>query len=667
MRRFPPLLTLIAVFFLSSSAFPQPVLLYQKDGAATNDGLGYSVAGAGDVNGDGTPDLIVGAPSASPGGLFGAGSAFVYSGADSALLFQKDGATAFGSLGASVAGAGDVNGDGKADFIIGAPQADPGGLSDAGSAYVYSYSGGTGVLLYQKDGAASDYLGTSVAGAGDVNGDGKDDFIIGAYLASPGGRANAGSAYVYSGATGALLYQKDGGAAGDFLGYSVAGAGDVNGDGKADFIIGAFYANPGGRNDAGSAYVYYGATGNLLYQYDGAAAGDLLGRSVAGAGDVNGDGKADFIIGAIYADPGGRTNAGSAYVYSGATGFLRYQEDGAAAGDLFGFSVAGAGDVYVDGIGRAEFIIGAYLADPGGRTDAGSAYLYSGNTGFALFQKDGAAGDRLGASVAGAGDVNGDGKADFIIGAPYAAPGGRTYAGSAYVYGFGNTPVGSPVAVTLSGGITLIFDSVSASGNTSLTTSTSGPPPVNGFQILPSGSPLYYALTTTATYVDSVTICFPYDPAGLTPLQEAQVQLQHYVSNMWVDVTTSLDTASNIVCGRVNSFSIFALMAPSPTDVPGEKGNRPKRFELSQNYPNPFNPTTTIRFYLPKRQNVTVEIFNTAGQRVKILLEGEQAAGEQMLSWDGTDEKGRTLSSGTYFYRLKGENFSETKRMMFLK
>ena len=235
-------------------AATMPVQLYQKDGAAVNDFLGISVAVAGDVNGDGKADFIIGASGADPGGLSAAGSAYVYSGATGVLLYQKNGATADDQLGSSVASAGDMNGDGKADFIISAPDADPGGLSIAGSVFVYS--GATGALLYQKNGAAGDGLGrSSVARAGDANGDGNTDFIVGASRADPGGLSNAGSAYLYSGATGALLYQKNGAAANSYLGNSVAGAGDVNGDAKADFIIGAPYADPGGLSQAGSAYV----------------------------------------------------------------------------------------------------------------------------------------------------------------------------------------------------------------------------------------------------------------------------------------------------------------------------------------------------------------------------------------------------------------------------
>ena len=179
-------------------------------------------------------------------------------------------------------------------------------------------------VLYQKNGAAAfGLLGISVASAGDVDGDGRADFIIGANAASPGGLSGAGSAYVYSGAIGALLFQKNGVRAGDNLGISVASAGDVDGDGRADFIIGAYLADSIRFSDVGSAYVYSGATGDLLLLKDGAAAGDWLGFSVASAGDVNGDGRADVIIGAFGADLGGLVNAGSAFIFHSRLDSLR--------------------------------------------------------------------------------------------------------------------------------------------------------------------------------------------------------------------------------------------------------------------------------------------------------------------------------------------------------
>jgi len=239
--------------------------------------------------------------------------------------------------------------------------------------------GDPSILIAPTGAAASDLFGFSVAGAGDVNGDGFADLIVGAFANDAGG-ANAGRAYVYYGgpagdATADLTLT--GAAAGDEIGVSVAGAGDVNGDGFADLIVGALGNNAGGPI-AGRAYVYYGgpaadAVADLTLTR--AAAGDNFGQSVAGAGDVNGDGFADLIVGANNDAGGG--NAGRAYVYYGgpaADAIADLTLTGAAAFDNFGVSVAGTGDVNGDGF--ADLIVGAPYNDAGG-ADAGRAYVYS--------------------------------------------------------------------------------------------------------------------------------------------------------------------------------------------------------------------------------------------------------------------------------------------------
>ncbi len=444
------------------------------DGQA-GDFLGRSVSGAGDVDRDGFADVILGAPLADPGGRLDAGSALVYSGATGALIWQFDGMAAKDLLGLSVSGAGDVDMDGFDDVIVGAHRADPGGLFEAGSAYVFS--GATGTLIWQFDGLSADsFLGFSVSGAGDVNGDGTPDLIVGANGADHGDLNTAGTAFVYSGATGTLIWKFDGQAQGDYLGSSVSDVGDVDGDGFADVIVGALLADPGGLENAGSAFVFSGATGALIWQFDGEKARDWQGNSVSGAGDVNGDGIPDLIVGAVYAQPGGLFWAGTAFVYSGASGSLIWQFDGKEAREYTGLSVSGTGDVDLDGL--ADVIVGASYADPGGLSDAGSAHILSGATGSSIWQFDGEVKfGYLGGSVSGAGDVNGDGLADVIVGAPRAEAGGSLLAGSAFVFSL------DPFLHTDS-------STISASSGSPVTLQVDFPPSEAGFAyaVLASGS-----------------------------------------------------------------------------------------------------------------------------------------------------------------------------------
>ena len=340
-------------------------LLWEFHGQGNSDRLGV-VSSAGDANADGVPDFVLAAPY---GGDSSGGVIYLYSGADGALLWSIDAKKRGNALGEALAAAGDVDGDGHEDVLVGAPGSDPNG-PDTGSARVYS--GKDGSLIRKIAGQQSPgRFGTSVSGLGDVSGDSVPDLAIGARFESPSGLTKAGSVHVVSGSDGALLYRIDGVVSGDQLGSSLAAVGDVDGDGCEDFLIGAPFANGIAGRDSGTASLFSGATGTLLLTIEGTERDQELGDSVAGAGDVDLDGVPDLLVGS----PRGATiaTAGHVDVISGDDGTLIQRLHGDQIGDSFGWSLAGVGNTSPEQFPRV--LIGAVSADPGGRLSAGSVYL----------------------------------------------------------------------------------------------------------------------------------------------------------------------------------------------------------------------------------------------------------------------------------------------------
>ena len=440
-------------------------------GLDAGDEAGFSVSSAGDFNGDGFDDVLIGARYADPSTGGSAGETYVVFGkADgfaaefdlAGLLpanggngtegFVLEGVSAYDYSGVSVSGAGDVNGDGFDDLLIGAHQADPDGNYGAGETYLLMGGAGPAPMpvlglsvldtvvanfsigLKFDGGSSDDYAGRSVSAVGDVNGDGFDDLAVGAYHTGAGER---GQTYIVfgrdslaglsadirdlvnllpaNGGDGSTGFVINGISNGDYSGFAVRGAGDVNGDGFDDVAIGAPYATRSADIAIGESYVVFGrssfsANFNLVSlraaQGGDGSAGFILGgvdeydqsgKAVGSAGDINGDGFDDLLVGADrVVDPGSGNYSGQAYVILG-------KADGFAA----------------------ELDLGTLLAAGGGTGADGFVLQAAGD------------GDFLGIAVSAAGDVNGDGLDDLVVGAEGGAPGaGRTSAGQSFlVYG----------------------------------------------------------------------------------------------------------------------------------------------------------------------------------------------------------------------------------------
>ena len=420
-----------------------------------NSHFGYAVSIAGDVNGDGYADVIIGAPdhdAVYTSTISDAGQVHVFYGSPAGLAvvhssWLATGDQENGHFGQSVSTAGDVNHDGYADVIIGAPDHD--GLhSDGGAAFVY-YGDPNGLAIGPPDWVATGdqhgaHLGTAVSTAGDVDSDGYADVAIGAPEYDLTGTAiltNTGQAYVYYGGPTGLItsttvvtqvWTAGGDQADAHLGAVLSTAGDVNGDGYSDLLVGAPGYDVVGTaaiTDAGRAYVFYGGiegltTGPAIWVATGNQGNAHFGAAVSVAGDVNSDGYADVVVGAPgYA--GAQSDEGAAFVYRGGPAGLPAVPTWSAhptgqANARFGAAVSPAGDV--NGDGHSDLAIGAAGYDSG-QVDEGAAFVYyGGTTGLATSPMwdtvGGQEGALVGWSVSNAGDVNGDGYGDVIVGAP---------------------------------------------------------------------------------------------------------------------------------------------------------------------------------------------------------------------------------------------------------
>lgn len=376
------LLLLPAPLILSTASVSAQELLYNVEFGGEGS---VHVAAAGDVNADGYADLLVSYNQPT-----------VYSGFDGSILYAfVDGSATVRPLD----GAGDVNADGFDDIVIGHSQDSTHGIG-AGRARVYSGMDGSVLYTWYGDPVAG-YFGECVSRAGDVDGDGYDDVIVGAPEWNGPGN---GYARVFSGIDGSVLYTWYGDSPLDSFGICVAGGGDIDGDGYADLIVGAMGDDDNGPS-TGSVRVFSGVDGSTLFTIHGYAGSIWFGRSLANANDVNADGFSDFIVGW----------GGGAQVFTGPDGSLLYAEYEADWGGDFGHCVGGAGDV--NGDGYADFIVSANEDRING-LGSGTARVFSGEDGSLLHAWHGknVFSDSFSYRVSGAGDVDADGYEDVIVG-----------------------------------------------------------------------------------------------------------------------------------------------------------------------------------------------------------------------------------------------------------
>jgi len=601
------------VFSRPAPLVVQKLELKARDGDV---GFGNAVLTPGDLNGDGHDDVVVGADG---------GRAYLYFGGPSNddvpdVVFTS--AFAGDRFGVAVA-ASDVNGDGSLDVLVGAFRGGSG--NDAGRVYVYY--GGPGIdaaadLVFS--GVPGEQLGLAVDGVGDVNADGWDDLLVGARFNDSGG-FEAGRAYVYYGgpasdAIADLVIPAQ--TAGERMGFTVARAGDLNGDGHADFLVGAYH-NPLTDYETGRAYVYFGGPGvdgtpDLVLEGEGFRAHFSDGLAAA---DVNDDGHADVMVGASQID--GAT--GRAYVYFGGPGMDATADLVLApgiAGDWFGRFVSGGVDLNLDL--HPDFVVGAPSATRGG---PGSAYVYHGGPdvdnacdGILSGENDG---DHFGwGSCATGSDVNADGVDEILIGAfnhreATAIATSVSGVGKAYLYRpFGPVPV--------------YVDDLQAG-------------------VHESGIELSWRLSEPARR-EVATVSIQRALAALGPYEDVNPEpLVPDVEMNYLDTDAPRDRAIWYRLAVQTQGGALVFAGPIRVDASNTGLLRTALHAVREVMPD----RVDIRYAVGMRAAVRLDIFDVAGRRVHSTERGVEHPGEHVASWDRTDAAGRHVARGVYALHLR--------------
>jgi len=537
--------------------------------------FGDSVNSTGDVNGDGFDDVLIGSPSYG-NGQAGEGAVFLYlgstTGANSSPNLTIESNQIGAGMGRSVDTAGDINGDGFDDILVGSPGYSNGEVAEGGVFVYYGSESGPSTIpdWIGEPNLASMRFGTSVSGAGDINGDGFDDILVGAPDCD-NGQTDEGCVYVYLGSANGLSsspdWVKDGDMSNAGFGYSVDGVGDVNGDGFDDLIV-TSYSYVIDEFNGGKAYLFLGGLNGLAdtpsWVGESNIAKDGYGYSSAGAGDVNGDGFNDVLVGAIGGDVYSGIE-GKAYLYFGSLSGLSLQPNWTAqAGDVdtrFSESLSSIGDFDSDGfddivigdsIARTVFV---YYGSPSGPS-ASPSFSYPGGSNSTTF----------GQAVGGGGHVNGDGYADFIVGAPDWFNSGRV------VLIFGSniyslptkTPTAVPSAIS-----SVVYTDTSTVTYTPTGTRTSTPIPTKTNTPTPTRTKTSMP-TSTSTATATVCPLATSEPLLVEPVTsptDALVQVITVRAGNSDSVTVDLETGSFTVTGNFSTSNPALVAVPLQADT----------------------------------------------------------------------------------------------------
>jgi hypothetical protein len=419
--------------------------MYAYEGSHSFHKYGDGIASAGDVDGDGIPDFMVGArESTISSTALTPGSITLYSGADGLEIYRIDGTSHNSSFGTVMCSIGDVDGDGAPDFVACDPMYSIGSYTFEGAFWLYS--GATGSVLMWETGTASSFFGNSVARLGDLDGDGLEEFAIGAPNEGGGGMV-----HLYSPGKGGRIKTYVAPDPNSNFGVALASIEDLDGNGLRDFIVGAnrFDGAPG--NDIGAVYLIGSISGAMIHRYEGWDSLNEFGKVVEAIGDLDGDGLQDVVIAAPHARHGSTLSVGGVEVYSSSTYLPIFSVSGSNANETFGSSIACLDDQ--DGDGFDDLLIGSpYYMTPWA---PGAALLYSGGNGQLLHTFGDGLAIGFGHHVANLQDLDGDGFDDVGVSTPEALV---LFRGAARVFGSRKYLSASTGSISAAAGGTLSFD-----------------------------------------------------------------------------------------------------------------------------------------------------------------------------------------------------------------